>query len=121
MPTRAQIKGSGGFPFPTQHQYSHAWHHDGKGAQPGAKLMLENGAEAVDDWTWLQTSGYAMRLQQVPAKPVVAISNTFDALASEEPESLDSDDIRDQVPCVTAPKPVTMLQEDFPSFVNVQA
>ena len=64
VPTRAQIKGSGGFPFPTQHQYSHAWHHDGKGAQPGAKLMIGNGAEVAEDWTWMQTSGYAMSFRQ---------------------------------------------------------
>ena len=106
MPTRAQIKGSGGFPFPTQHQYSHAWHHDGKGAQPGAKLMIDNGAEVAEDWTRMQTSGYAMSFLQVPAKAAVATSNSFAALTSEEPESQDSDGGRDPVPCVAAPIPV---------------
>ena len=106
MPTRAQIKGSGGFPFLTQHQYSHAWHHDGKGAQPGAKLMIDNGAEVAEDWTWMQTSGYAMSFQQVPARAAVSTSNAFAALTSDEPESQDSDGSRDHVPCVAAPDPV---------------
>ena len=34
IPTRAQLKGShGGFPYPTQYQYTHLWHADGKGMQ----------------------------------------------------------------------------------------
>ena len=111
VPTRAQIKGSGGFPFPTQHQYSHAWHHDGKGAQPGAKLMIDNGAEVAEDWTWMQTSGYAMSFRQVPAKAAVAISNSFAALTSEEPESQDSDGGRDPVPCVAAQIPVASAHQ----------
>ena len=73
--------------------------------------MIDNGAEVAEDWTWLQTSGYAMRFQQVPAKAAVAISNSFGALASEEPESQDSDGIRDHVPCVTAPKPVASVHQ----------
>ena len=86
MPSRTQIKGAGGFPFPTQHQYAHPWHHAGKGAQPGAKLMIDNGAQPAEDWTWMQTTGYAMRCQQVPARPPVEISNRFAAMESEEPE-----------------------------------
>ena len=87
IPTRAQIKGSGGFPFPTQHQYSHAWHADGTGPQPGAKLMTGSGAEEPEDWTtWMRASGYAMSLRQVPAREAVETSNAFAALASEEPD-----------------------------------
>ena len=73
--------------------------------------MIDNGAEVVDDWTWMQASGFAMRFQQVPAKAAVAISNSFGALASEEPESQDFDGIRDHVPCVTAPKPVASVHQ----------
>ena len=106
VPTRAQIKGSGGFPFPTQHQYTHAWHNDGKGAQPGAKLMTGAGAEAAEDWSWMRTSGYAMSLQQVPARAAVTTSNAFTALTSEEPDSPESIGSQDPVLCAVPPEPV---------------
>ena len=106
VPTRAQIKGSGGFPFPTQHQYTHAWHNDGKGAQPGAKLMTGTGAEAAEDWSWMRTSGYAMSLQQVPARAAVTTSNAFAALTSEEPDSPESIGSQDPVLCAVPPEPV---------------
>ena len=86
VPTRAQIKGSGGFPFPSQHQYAHPWHAEGKGAQPGAKLMIGNGGDDPEEWAaWMSTSGYAMSLRQVPARAAVETSNTYAALAVEEP------------------------------------
>ena len=41
IPTRAQLKGShGGLPFQTQHQYTHPLHADGKGLQPGTKMLI---------------------------------------------------------------------------------
>ena len=81
VPTRAQIKGSGGFPFPSQHQYAHPWHAEGKGAQPGAKLMIGNGGD--EEWIgWMNTSGYAMSLRQIPARAAVETSNAFAALAA---------------------------------------
>ena len=86
MPTRSQIIGAGGLPYPTQYQYTHPWHLDGKGAQPGAKMMIENGAEDQADGTWMQSPGYAMSLRQVPARPAVETSNSFAAFANEEPE-----------------------------------
>ena len=86
MPTRTQIKGAGGFPFPSQHQYAHPWHHAGKCAQLGAKLMIDNGVQPAEDWSWMQTTGYAMRCQQVPARPPVETSNRFAAMESDEPE-----------------------------------
>ena len=123
IPTRAQIKGSGGFPFPTQHQYSHAWHTEGKGPQPGAKLMTGSGAEEPEDWTtWMRASGYAMSLRQVPAREAVETSNAFAALASEEPDIPDSagsqdsfmdsyrdssmDSSRDSLVCADLPEPI---------------
>ena len=71
--------------------------------------MLGNGAEVAEDWTWMQTSGYAMSFRQLPAKAAVATSNSFAALTSEEPESQDSDGIRDPVPCAAAPDPVASV------------
>ena len=86
MPTRFQIIGAGGLPYPTQYRYMHPWHLDGKGAQPGAKLMIDNGAEVPAGGTWMQSPGYAMSLRQVPARPAVETSNSFAALTSEEPD-----------------------------------
>ena len=64
VPTRAQLKGfHGGLPYPTQHQYAHPWHAEGKGPQPGTKMLIGAGAEAEEpeDWTaWMKTSGYAV-------------------------------------------------------------
>ena len=89
--------------------------------------MIDNGAEVAEDWTWLQTSGYAMRFQQVPAKAAVAISNSFAALTSEEPaadegncgeaeltrrthlDGLASKVEADHVPCAAAPDPVASV------------
>ena len=92
MPTRTQIKGAGGFPFPSQHQYAHPWHHPGKGAQPAAKLMIDNGTPPAEDWSWMQAGGYAMMCRQVPhtpfvpplAKAPIETSNSFAALETEE-------------------------------------
>ena len=86
MPTRSQIIGAGGLPYPTQYQYTHPWHLDGKGAQPGAKMMIDNGAEVHADGTWMQSPGYAMSFRQVPVRPAVETSNSFAALSSEEPD-----------------------------------
>ena len=74
-------------------------------------MMIGNGAEVAEDWTWMQTSGYAMSFRQVPAKAAVATSNSFAALTSEEPESQDSDGIRDPVPCAAAPDPVASVPQ----------
>ena len=71
--------------------------------------MIGNGAEVAEDWTWMQTSGYAMSFRQVPAKAAVATSNSFAALTAKEPESQDSDGIRDPVPCAAAPDPVASV------------
>ena len=84
MPTRSQIIGAGGLPYPTQYQYTHPWHLDGKGAQPGAKLMIHNGAEGTSDGEWMQSPGYAMSFRQVTARPAVDTSNRFAAFAAEE-------------------------------------
>ena len=92
VPTRTQIKGAGGFPFPSQHQYAHPWHHPGKGAQPAAKLMIDNGIPPAEDWSWMQAGGYAMMCRQVPhtpfvpplAKAPIETSNSFAALETEE-------------------------------------
>ena len=86
MPIRSQIIGASGLPYPTQYQYTHPWHLDGKGAQPGAKMMIENGAEDQADGTWMQSPGYAMSFRQVPARPAVETSNSFAALTTEEPD-----------------------------------
>ena len=86
MPSRSQIKGAGGFPYPTNHQYMHPWYPEGKGGQPGAKMMIENGVEVPEDWGWTQAPGSVMRLSQVPARAAVKTFNKFSALASEESE-----------------------------------
>ena len=68
----------------TQYQYTHPWHLDGKGAQPGAKLMIHNGAEGTSDGEWMQSPGYVMSFRQVTARPAVDTSNRFAAFAAEE-------------------------------------
>ena len=107
----------------------HPWHPDGKGGQPGTKMMIENGVEVPEDWGWTQTPGSAMRFCQAPARPAVETSNSFTALASEEsgdiPPPEPSELRREKQSRVAgtsmaaeaaAPKPATMLQEDFPEL-----
>ena len=47
--------------------------------------MIDNGAQPAEDWTWMQTIGYAMRCQQVPVRPPVETSNRYVAMESDEP------------------------------------
>ena len=94
VPTRAQIKGSGGFPFPSQHQYAHPWHTEGKGGQPSANLMIGNGCDDSEWSGWFSATGQAMSFRQVPTQAAVQLppraavktSNTFAVLETEEPD-----------------------------------
>ena len=51
--------------------------------------MIDNGAPPADEWTWMQTAGYAMMCRQVPAKAPVETSNRYAAFETEEPEVVD--------------------------------
>ena len=49
VPTRAQLKRSHGcLAYPTQHQYMHSWHADGKGPEPGTTMLIGTVAEAEE-------------------------------------------------------------------------
>ena len=74
VPTRAQIKGSGGFPFPTQHQYTHP--------QQLKSLVADGG--------WMAAPGAMLSgsLKRLSTRAGVATRNSFSALQtdSELPE-----------------------------------
>ena len=112
--TRAQLKGShGGLPYPTQHQYTHPWHADGKGPQPGTKMLIGDNAwaEEPEDWSaWTQGSGYALCFRQVPARKAVETVNTFEALSCDDPEAPDPPKPVDR-PKPGTPLPLRLAEE----------
>ena len=89
------------------------WHVDGKGPQPGTKMLTGANAwaEESQDWSGMQSSGCAMCCRQVPARKATETSNAFETLSSDDPEARDPPKPDDR------PKPVTSLPlrltEDF--------
>ena len=83
-------------------------HKDGKGPQPGTKMLTRAGVEAEEpeDWTaWMKAYGYAMCFRQIPAQKAVKTSNAFAALTSEP-------DVPDP-PGLAAPTPRVSLSAAF--------
>ena len=69
VPTRAQIKGSGGFPFPTQHQYTHP--------QQLKSLVADGG--------WMAAPGAMLSgsLKRLSTRAGVVTKNSFSALQTD--------------------------------------